>query len=1020
MARSKPVPFTNFPFPMVGGLDTKISGVTLPAPKLQLCQNAYSDKSGSLKKRAGMLALTSSTMSGGTIGTPIALATYKDNQISFSNNQANEYSSVAGRWVDTSVLAYSPRVRVDNVVNRTAMVAASGSVDMATAGSVTAVANMTFQASGANTINSVFVTVFDADGTVLKNALQLYTTTGATETTAVRCIALGTRIYVFFYDTTVTKLKVWILDTTSATTMDSSFSSSAVEVTPADINTTVPIYDVAVGTASTAVWLVYRTTAANQLKLGFVDTAGALNNTTTHATVAAPLGVANAVNASTGHGFVYSAGTTPSDIYVALKTFSGGVWTNVQTSAAIENGTLGAAITPICLGCYYDSTTFRFWYSGDGAAANAKTYESTYTTSGTSSPRIRTLRHSFLASKPFKGPDSTFYFWSFAGAQLTNVQPTLFLMKNTTTPVAWANQDEAYFPVLGWLPQVQSSGTSTFTIATPYLAEVDPQGSFLGPGTRIGTRTVAVDMLHAQSHKSTEMGESLYMAGGFLQQYDGAGFVESGFLRIASTSGTTGEAITAASSNTASGALTPSAQYSYIVVPEWTNIRGEREQGTHNGALSITLGGADDTVTLTIPCTPYTLKKASGNRTNFVWAVYRTEENPTSDAEFHRVGVIENDATADSVSFVDITGTVSQNEELYLDSGELENIAPPAGYILAQGGGRLWLAGLSNDKYQIRASKIREAGRPVFFNDTLIVQVPEAGGAITALEYLNEQLVIFTEKKVYILPRGGGPGGETGMNNLGVGAFITPELVQGADTGCTGQRSVCSSPMGLFFQGTKGIELLDPGLQCHYIGAQLEGLTVGTITGAVLMPSFQQVRFSSSSAMYVFDYFHKIWSTYTCVAEAMTLAQGGKCVILGSGSTAGILMIEDAATFTDNGTAFLMKVRLAWVASQEARQGSLRFRWVGHLATPAATATVRTQISVNYLSTVSQTIDTTYVSGELNLPTRRQFRLNASSQIASSMQVELDDQSAANASVTFHQIDFNMGLRDHQLGRLAD
>lgn len=1006
---AKALDFQNFPFPMVGGLDTKISGVALPAPKLQLCQNAYADKSGSLKKRAGNLALTSNLVSGSTIGTPIALASYKDNQIAFSNNNAYEYGSTAAAWFDKGT-AYSFRVRTENV-----NYGVSGNkpltVDMATAGSVTVYASMNSLVVGANVKTTVLVTVVDADGTVYKSDKQLYTITNAGgERNAVRCIALGTRIYVLYYDSSVTSLMCWVLDTTSASTINTGLGASAATLAN-DINTTTSIFDVAVGASSSQPFVVYRTTAGGvgALKFGFITTVGSLNpTTTTHATVAGALGVAAAVNATTGHGVVYTVGTTPNDIYAVIKTFTG-AWANVAASGAIE-AVLGSIIFPRSVGCLWEtSTSLRLWYSGNGTGANLQTYQSTYTTTGVATARVQTLRHSCLAAKPFIGTDGNMYFWSYTGEPLSIIQPTLFLMRYDGVVTAWANQSVAFWPsLIGWPPSVQTSG-STFTMLTGFLSKArDGLGTYVGLDSQVGVRVIAVDMTHAQSHKTVEIGDSLYMAGGFLQTYDGNSFVESGFLQICNNNGTTGEHVTISSSATA-GTLVAGDQYTYMVVPEWTNERGERQQGTNDGSISATVAALQSAMDIVIPCTPYTLKKSP--RANMGYALYRTGPNPTSDAEFHRCGFIENDPAANTVTFTDTDGDVSDSEPFYQDGGVLENIAPPAGYILAQGGGRAFIAGLSDDKHQILASKTRDPGEPVSFNDTLIIQVPELGGAITGLEYMNEQLVIFKEKAIYLLPRGGGPNGETGINNLGSGVFLIPEIVNAADTGCTGQRSVLNTPMGVIFQGVKGLMLLDQARQVQYIGAPLEGLSIGTITGAALLPTFQQVRFATTGGTYVFDYYHKIWSFYTLTSAAVTVAQSGVYVTIGSGTWAGLVLMEDAATFTDSGTAILMKVRLAWVASEGARQASLRFRWVGLVATPSAVATVRMQVSINFLAAVTQTFDAVYTSGELNAPARRQVRINAASQLASAMQIELDDQSATNASVTLHAIDFNMAPR---------
>jgi len=70
MARApkfRPTAYEPVPYQLTGGVDTKFHGIALPPPKLQNCENAYVDQTGSIQRRFGRTALTALDSAGATI-----------------------------------------------------------------------------------------------------------------------------------------------------------------------------------------------------------------------------------------------------------------------------------------------------------------------------------------------------------------------------------------------------------------------------------------------------------------------------------------------------------------------------------------------------------------------------------------------------------------------------------------------------------------------------------------------------------------------------------------------------------------------------------------------------------------------------------------------------------------------------------------------------------------------------------------------------------------------------------------
>ena len=288
-------------------------------------------------------------------------------------------------------------------------------------------------------------------------------------------------------------------------------------------------------------------------------------------------------------------------------------------------------------------------------------------------------------------------------------------------------------------------------------------------------------------------------------------------------------------------------------------------------------------------------------------AVYRTLANENL---FYRVSSFTapllNDKTVDYLYFNDGVSDANLigNEQLYTTGGVLSNSAPPALHVMTQYKNRL--VGISSeDPLTWWFSKPVGTGIPVQFSQAFYKKIPELGGAVTALGRLDDKLVFFKRSSVFIIV-GAGP------NNLGLqDDFNDPELVT-TDTGCTEPKSVVRMPMGLMYKSTKGIYLLNRGLNVQYIGAPVEAYNNDAITSAQLIENVNQVRFTlATGKTLVYDYFFDQWSVFTNQNAIDSTLFETKTTYLTPG---GRIYKEAANVWTDAGSPIYLRLKTAWLS----------------------------------------------------------------------------------------------------------
>lgn len=420
-----------------------------------------------------------------------------------------------------------------------------------------------------------------------------------------------------------------------------------------------------------------------------------------------------------------------------------------------------------------------------------------------------------------------------------------------------------------------------------------------------GVKLITLDF--GYSPQFAEYGEATYISGGYLREYDGVNLVEQGFHVYPENA----TAVAAASTGSMSDGT-----YNYRIYYEWTNARGERQRSTTARVITVTVdntGSSEDTVNFSI----YSLPKVLTTKPDVSIVVYRTiaNANVVGGGAFYRVtsadpastglnSYIVNDPTALTISWSDgMTDADLITKELdYLNTGELDNVAPEAASVIGEAKRRVWLAGFE-DGSKVQYSKLNLGREQLSFNDGLYVQLPEEGGPVTAISELKHFVAIFKENRTYVLS-GDGP------DNLGRGFFNEPQLVD-VGLGCIDQRSVAIIPSGVMFQSNKGIWLLGQNLDMQYVGAPVEAYNSQTITSATVLHDDNQVRFlTSSGRTLVYDYLIGQWSTFTNHEGTSAVLWNNTYTYARNNGK----VYKESDTYTDDGIFYSMELRTAPIA----------------------------------------------------------------------------------------------------------
>lgn len=858
------LPSTSVTIPFAAGLNTRGDKRAKNPPSLDVALNVEFDDLGGLRTRYPYGAANSSLLGGGTILNVRKLATNGDELLMFAKDTLYSWNAQQSKWM----------LRGEHLAVKT-----SERTVFATTGDQQAVD----RAELSNVILYVWqepiTTFYTAQPIIYAAAVDK--TTGATILTptaiaggnynrAPRVVALDTKFLLFFQPYLGHELRVLALDPTNITA--STIGAAGTQIIAAaslDLNLS---YDVEKIPGADSAILVARRNPTTSYEIVKVTSALAVTSATKARTCNGPIAVSCALDGQVAQ-VVRANGTNIQGDQIAISTLA-----DVFTAQAV--GTATTTVYQIAVANYYDSGNDRhvfyaFWgVDEEPAGGAAQVTKSNWVDTG-NSLGTQSLFQPWMsvASRAFEYNNRVF-FWGIFNASSSpasggRLQGTYFLFRDDGKIFAKATGGNAYWASLvGILPGVAlTSGSTVYSWAGCFTRNVevsstlsDQSGSFRARAPRDITFTFDSN----EARRVARFGNTLYVAGGEILQYDGAQLAELGFhvapYRFKFGDGGAG--------NVEIGT------YGYEATLRWLNAAGEIDRSSSFGVTTFAVAASNKKLS--------TSTGAGGVPINSIWTthkpgaaveMWRTAKNPTADAPLYLVsgqdpsvpatttdnGFIYNDTTAASeANFIDnyADATATTNETHPENGGILENLAPPPATIIAATQNRLYLAGVAGLPDQVWYSKLRETGKVASFNDALTIDVPKDGGDITALAFLQETLVVFRERAIYMLPG-------DGFDNTGGGSNYGPARIISLEVGAVNQESVVLVPDGLLFKCEKGWYLLSKGWDVQYIGAPVYAYDSETPLAAHVMPAQHQVRILTSNRMLVWDYLVNQWGEWT-------------------------------------------------------------------------------------------------------------------------------------------------------------
>lgn len=1042
-----------------GGLDTKTDSKQVQQGKFLALQNSIFDKGGLLEKRNGYVqrgttvtpsptqVLTNSLVPG-TIASGLYNSAFNNELV--LGDGLNFYSylksldtwgykgrnEILGMSVESIYRSDSNQQNADVAINETI------------GAKLTAWENYQYYSPGLNTFNYILYSVEDTVTGQQFN--EFVVNAGAGTESRPRCVSIGSHLYLLYYssasssliaqevtlsggfapvtlvnniDTTNSNYDVTVINGnlyvaytgTGTTTKVASFSAALAPIASTskaeNSSNGVGLW----GDTSNNVWVAYNSGIST--KAFIMDSALAV-------TVLAPL----VVDAGSGSQLkqnvtgVYDPSTSKSFIFYdqpgvpavgsQIATL-GGAFIQPAVGSSVLVTTSGSASTDTLIGykqqiiyvvgggfyevngSVYNTDNFflkNLGYVGNAAPAatvpasaavdmaggkiNAVTKVKSLTSAGTLALGSAVSNSAALCSRAFMSRNAPHVIIGYD----STVQPTYFVASVFNTQV---NIDTSYghFPLkifaglAGAIPNKSilanvtklANGTFETALCKRYVAQTigDNENTFFA-----GVNSIIIDPAPTQINP-VALATNLHMPTGTLWMYDGLNVVEHNFNVFP-------EFITGAITHSA-GYLVAGV-YGYQVIWTWFDLQGNKHLSAPSAIFTVTAVN-NDLVTLTIPTLRLTEK------TNVNAEIFRTTANGNI---FYSIGIVANTTEANTITFSDGKGDfiITANQELYT-TGEVQDNACPSTGLISSFKSRL-LAIPLDEEDSLYYSKQVTPVTPVQFSNAFVQNVTTVGGGVSTVAGMDDKLILYKENTIYYMI-GSGPAA-SGANN----DFTDPILVT-TDAGAIDKNSVVFMPLGHMFKSSKGIYLLDRGLQANYIGAEVEAYNQYDVLSSTLIENTNQVRFALTSGdTLVYDYFYKQWSVFgTLNTISSCIFQGNYAYIKSDGSS----WQETPGVYLDGTNPVLMSFTTAWIklAGLQGYQRSFFFYILGQYLSPH---TLTLNIAYDYSGSSSQTATITPVNPTAN--TIERWRVFLARQRCQSIQISLQENHTTSNGAGFN------------------
>lgn len=565
-------------------------------------------------------------------------------------------------------------------------------------------------------------------------------------------------------------------------------------------------------------------------------------------------------------------------------------------------------------------------------------------------------------------------------------------------------------PTSGVTPSTVTLSSGVFSVPCTELGSTSLEGA--GFVSQEGVSRVKFSFGRSGStplwHSTSAKG--FFTSGAFVGYYDGAETTEAGFVYYP-------EGVTPSDSAVAGN---PNGTYRYVAVYEWVDNQGQRHQSAPSPA-SDAIVVASKKIDVEFP--PLVLT----NKSNVQIGIYRTKTLGTTYYRVNGLGdPIPNDTTTSSITYRDDVADANLGELLYTTGGVLQNDAPPPCRCIATApDGRVWVGGLE-DPLTYQYSQVPTSSVGLQWSETLAGRIPEGYGEITAINFIDDKVIIYTPTRIFAVV-GQGP------NAAGLGSQYSPPQLLPSDVGCIDQRSIVnvpdvqvtdgaqiSRPGGQGYQSKHGYYLLDRALQSIYIGSPVEPFLLGSgssyvINSATLLENKAQLRLTLPSRILVYDYLFGQWSSFTTSISATfgpAVNFGGICHF--ADPTGGTVYKDSPGTYLDGGTNV---IPITWYTAWVKVAGLAAFQRLWRIAIQGArtgTSTITMGIALDYKNATaygtSITVDTTVATGG-----QYTVRHHVQQQKCKAIQIQVTETpsalSASGAGISFSGLSLEIGVK---------
>lgn len=234
---------------------------------------------------------------------------------------------------------------------------------------------------------------------------------------------------------------------------------------------------------------------------------------------------------------------------------------------------------------------------------------------------------------------------------------------------------------------------------------------------------------------------------------------------------------------------------------------------------------------------------------------------------------------------------------------EYIHVPPPPMVDVCSTQERVWGLSAEKGRLEVWPSKVLVEGYAPEFAPDLVTRIPAEGGECTAIAALDDKIVVFKERAIFVLF--GDPGSNTGQR----ATLQTARLVSG-DVGCSNPRSVVEGPFGVAFQASSdsnssrgGLHVIDRGLSVMFVGFPAKDTTAGvTFESATLVPAEKEVRWvMPSTNVLVWSYDLNRWHVETGRSRFSSCLRRGRFASLTSST---LVSVDQNGWVHDGSTLF--------------------------------------------------------------------------------------------------------------------